>query len=69
MRKKMPDAPRSFRTPLVPFVPIAGILICLALMYSLPNESWARLVIWMALGVAIYFVYGKKNSKLNNPDK
>jgi APA family basic amino acid/polyamine antiporter len=69
MRKKMPDAPRSFRTPLVPFVPIAGILICLALMYSLPNESWARLVVWMALGVVIYFVYGKKNSKLNNPDK
>jgi APA family basic amino acid/polyamine antiporter len=69
MRKKMPDAPRSFRTPLVPFVPIAGIVICLALMYSLPNESWIRLVVWMALGVVIYFIYGKKNSKLNNPDK
>ncbi|MCP2028865.1 APA family basic amino acid/polyamine antiporter [Flavobacterium sp. HSC-32F16] len=69
MRKKMPDAPRSFRTPWVPFVPIAGIVICLALMYSLPNESWARLVIWMALGILIYFVYGKKNSKLNNPEK
>ncbi|MFH6963779.1 amino acid permease [Flavobacterium plurextorum] len=69
MRYKMPDAPRSFKTPLVPFVPIAGILICLALMYSLPNESWARLVIWMALGVLIYFMYGKKNSKLNNPEK
>lgn len=68
MRKKMPDAPRTFRTPLVPFVPVAGILICLALMYSLPNESWARLVIWMALGILIYFVYGKKNSKLNNPE-
>ncbi|TDW44302.1 amino acid/polyamine/organocation transporter (APC superfamily) [Flavobacterium sp. 270] len=69
MRKKMPDAPRAFRTPLVPFVPVAGIVICLALMYSLPNESWARLVIWMALGIIIYFVYGKKNSKLNNPEK
>ena len=69
MRKKMPDAPRSFRTPLVPFVPIAGIVICLALMYSLPNESWVRLIVWMAIGVAIYFMYGKKNSKLNNPDK
>lgn len=69
MRKKMPDAPRSFRTPWVPFVPVAGIVICLALMYSLPNESWARLVIWMALGIAIYFTYGKKNSKLNNPQK
>lgn len=69
MRKKMPDAPRAFRTPLVPFVPIAGVVICLALMYSLPNESWARLVVWMALGILIYFVYGKKNSKLNNPEK
>lgn len=67
MRKKMPDAPRSFKTPLVPFVPIAGVLVCLYLMYSLPMESWIRLVIWMALGVALYFLYGKKNSKLNNP--
>nr|WP_294773932.1 amino acid permease [uncultured Flavobacterium sp.] len=68
MRKKMPDAPRSFKTPLVPFVPIAGVIVCLYLMYSLPMESWIRLVIWMALGVALYFLYGKKNSKLNNPD-
>ena len=66
MRKKMPHAPRAFRTPLVPFVPIAGIVVCLYLMYSLPSESWFRLVIWMALGVAIYFLYGKRNSKLNN---
>lgn len=65
MRKKMPDAPRAFRTPLVPFVPIMGILICVYLMYSLPFESWLRLLLWMALGVAIYFLYGKKNSKLN----
>lgn len=69
MRHKMPEAPRAFRTPWVPFVPVAGIVICLALMYSLPNESWARLVVWMALGIVIYFIYGKKNSKLNNPDK
>lgn len=68
MRKKMPDAPRSFKTPLVPFVPIAGVIVCLYLMYSLPMESWIRLVIWMALGVALYFLYGKKNSKLNNPN-
>ena len=69
MRVKMPDAPRAFKTPFVPYVPIAGVLVCVGLMYSLPNESWARLVIWMALGVIIYFVYGKKNSKLNNTDK
>lgn len=67
MRKSMPDAKRAFKTPLVPFVPIAGVIVCLYLMYSLPLESWIRLVIWMALGVALYFLYGKKNSKLNNP--
>ena len=65
MRKRMPDAPRAFRTPLVPFVPILGVIVCGYLMYSLPGESWVRLVIWMALGVLIYFVYGRKNSKLN----
>lgn len=64
MRKKMPDAPRSFRTPLVPFVPLAGVAVCVYLMYALPAESWLRLFIWMALGVVIYFAYGKKNSKV-----
>jgi len=67
MRKKMPDAVRSFRVPLVPFVPIAGIAVCFYLMYSLPPESWLRLLIWMAIGVLIYFVYGKSRSKLNSP--
>lgn len=68
MRKKMPDATRSFRVPLVPFVPIAGIVVCFYLMYSLPSESWLRLVIWMAIGVLIYFVYGKNRSKLNKAE-
>lgn len=67
LRKKMPDAPRAFKTPWVPFVPVMGILVCLFLMYSLPIESWARLAIWMAIGIAIYFFYGKKHSKLNTP--
>lgn len=65
MRKKMPEAKRSFRVPLVPFVPIAGIVVCFYLMYSLPSESWLRLIVWMAIGVAIYFMYGKNKSKLN----
>ena len=68
MRKKMPDATRSFRVPLVPFVPIAGIAVCFYLMYSLPSESWLRLLIWMAIGVLIYFVYGKNNSKLKKAE-
>lgn len=65
MRKKMPEVPRAFKTPLMPFVPIAGIFVCVYLMSALPIESWVRLIIWMVLGVAIYFFYGKKHSKLN----
>jgi len=68
MRKKMPEAVRSFKVPLVPFVPIAGIAVCFYLMYSLPSESWFRLIIWMAIGVAIYFIYGKNKSKLNKAE-
>lgn len=67
MRKTMPEAQRSFKVPLVPVVPVAGIAVCFYLMYSLPSESWGRLFIWMALGVLIYFFYGKKHSRLNNP--
>ncbi|RZL44272.1 MAG: amino acid permease, partial [Pedobacter sp.] len=64
LRKTDPDRPRPFRTPFVPVVPILGIVTCVGLMATLPLESWERLVIWMALGVAIYFFYGKKNSVL-----
>lgn len=64
LRKRMPDAPRAFKTPLVPFVPVAGVLVCGYLMYSLPMESWIRLIIWMVLGVLIYILYGQKHSKL-----
>lgn len=64
LRKTDPDRERPFRTPLVPLVPILGIIVCVYLMYSLPLEAWIRLAIWMALGVAIYLFYGKKNSVL-----
>lgn len=64
LRKTDPDRERPFRTPLVPFVPILGIVVCFYLMYSLPYEAWIRLAFWMALGVAIYYLYGKKNSVL-----
>lgn len=62
MRKTMPEVPRKFKTPLVPLVPILGILICLAMMSSLPKESWERLIIWMAIGLAVYFFYSRKHS-------
>ena len=64
LRKSLPNAVRPFRTPLVPFVPIIGVLVCVYLMYSLPSASWIRLFIWMAIGVVIYFSYGKKYSKV-----
>ncbi|WP_406823639.1 amino acid permease [Pedobacter sp. KACC 23697] len=66
LRKTDPDRPRPFKTPLVPFVPIMGIIVCVYLMSSLPLEAWIRLAIWMGLGVTIYFFYGKKNSVLGN---
>ncbi|SER34637.1 amino acid permease [Pedobacter rhizosphaerae] len=69
LRKTDPDRPRPFKTPLVPFVPIMGIVVCVYLMYSLPFEAWIRLAIWMGLGIAIYFFYGKGNSVLRNKGK
>ncbi|WP_426491607.1 amino acid permease [Hymenobacter sp. 102] len=64
MRKREPDAPRGFRTPWVPVVPILGILTCVVMMVSLPWETWLRLAVWLAIGLAIYFGYGRKHSKL-----
>lgn len=64
MRKQQPDAPRAFRTPWVPLVPIMGILTCLLMMVSLPWDTWLRLIVWLAAGLVIYYAYGKKRSKL-----
>lgn len=66
MRKQMPDAPRAFKTPLVPVVPILGIIVCLYMMISLPPDTWIRLLIWMLIGLNIYFTYGLTKSKLGN---
>jgi len=65
MRKKYPDAPRPFRCPWVPFVPIMGVLTCLLLMFSLPAENWWRLGVWLAIGFVIYFGYGRKHSVMH----
>jgi basic amino acid/polyamine antiporter, APA family len=64
LRKAEPDAPRSFKTPWVPFVPILGIIVCLAEMAALPFDTWMRLLVWMAVGFVIYFAYGRKHSKV-----
>ncbi|MBL0328575.1 MAG: amino acid permease [Bacteroidetes bacterium] len=69
MRVKNPELKRQFKTPLVPLVPILGIVVCGAMIFGLGWPNWARLGVWMLIGVVIYFGYGIKNSKLNNPDK
>lgn len=66
LRIKRPDIKRAFKTPFVPLVPILGAGICFVQMFSLPWETWLRLILWMALGFLIYFTYGIRKSKLRN---
>ena len=69
LRKTQPDLPRAFKTPFVPVVPVLGIITCLVMMFSLPGDTWIRLIVWLLIGFAIYFGYGKKNSKLRQEIK
>jgi APA family basic amino acid/polyamine antiporter len=64
LRSKRPDLDRPFRTPLMPFVPIMGILCCAGLMLTLPADTWVRLVVWLLIGFVIYFGYGRRHSRL-----
>jgi APA family basic amino acid/polyamine antiporter len=64
LRRTQPDLPRPFRTPWVPFIPIASVVVSLFLMLSLPWPTWERLLIWMGIGIALYFVYGRRRSRL-----
>ncbi len=68
LRKTQPNVRRPFKTPWVPFVPIAGMVICLAQMIALPYDTWMRLIIWMAAGFLIYFFYSRKHSLLRKQD-
>lgn len=66
LRKTHPDMPRHFRCPAVPVLPIAGIMVCLALMAGLPFDTWIRLLVWLVIGFLIYFGYSKQHSLLQN---
>jgi APA family basic amino acid/polyamine antiporter len=64
LRHTRPDLERPFRAPLVPLVPLLGILSCLGLMLTLPLDTWIRLVVWLVVGLALYFSYGRRHSTL-----
>jgi len=64
MRRTHPEVHRPFRAPLGSFVPVMGILSCLLLMFSLPAQNWVRLFVWLAIGLLIYFSYGRHHSRV-----
>jgi len=68
LRIKRPELERPFRTPLVPLVPILGILVSLGLMAGLNGVTWLRLIVWLIIGLVIYFTYSVKHSLVRNPE-
>jgi APA family basic amino acid/polyamine antiporter len=64
LRRTQPERPRGFRVPLGPLFPVLSMLCCLVLMMALPLETWVRFVVWSAVGTAIYFAFGRRNSAL-----
>lgn len=65
MRKTNPNAERPFKAPFYPITPLLGMLICILLMFSLPLENWWRLLLWLAIGMVIYFTYSRRHSIMN----
>lgn len=69
LRRARPELPRPFRTPWVPVVPLLGAASCLGLMATLPLDTWLRLFVWMAVGLAIYFVYGRRRGATSRHER
>ena len=66
LRKSDPDRPRPYKAPLVPVVPILGIITCLGMMAGLDGATWINFFVWLAIGLCIYFSYGKRHSVLHH---
>ncbi|WP_414450774.1 amino acid permease [Burkholderia sp. 22PA0099] len=64
LRRTRPDLPRAFRCPGVPFVPILAVAACLFLMLNLSAVTWKAFIIWLVIGLVIYFVYSRRNAKI-----
>jgi APA family basic amino acid/polyamine antiporter len=69
LRRTRPDLPRAFRVPWVPFLPIASALICLYLMINLSVETWLRFAVWLVLGLALYFGYAMRHSRVPDAEE
>ena len=69
LRYKSPEIDRPFRVPALPVVAGLGILVNGGLMFSLGPDNWIRLIVWLALGLAIYFGYGRYHTRLGKPDE
>ncbi|MCG3084635.1 amino acid permease C-terminal domain-containing protein, partial [Anoxybacillus sp. LAT27] len=65
LRKTQPNLKRAFRVPFVPVIPILAVLFCGYLVLQLPMTTWIGFISWLLIGLAIYFVYGRRHSKLN----
>ncbi len=65
LRRRRPDLPRAFRVPAVPLVSTAGVIVCSAMIYGLGWTNWMRLIVWLVIGLTVYFGYGRKHSALN----
>ncbi|MBI3666161.1 MAG: amino acid permease [Acidobacteria bacterium] len=66
LRRTQPERRRGFRVPWVPFLPLVSVAFCILLMASLPLETWIRFVVWLIIGLFIYFLFGKKHSEFAN---
>jgi APA family basic amino acid/polyamine antiporter len=65
LRRSAPERRRPFRVPLVPLFPLLGVFFCFVLMLSLPVLTWLRFLVWLGIGLTIYFLYGRQRSRLN----
>jgi APA family basic amino acid/polyamine antiporter len=63
LRRKSPELHRPFKTPWMPWVPILGAVICLAQMAGLPGTTWVRLIVWLVVGMAVYWLYGRRSAE------